>query len=105
MVEKMFSTSTVASLLDLHVNDVNRLINAGKLKAREIVVRGRGGRPRRRIPESELKRFQESLPFVQTKAFNEAGAPPLTSQPVRPRRRSSSARRGVMLGVRNYCVG
>jgi hypothetical protein len=84
VAERLLKLPVVAEALGLHLSDVRRLIRDGRLKAKRLVCRGAGERPRLRVLQSALDEFIEALPDTS------ADPPPPTI-----RRRTPSDRRGT----------
>ena len=63
-LERLYTTAEAGAYLSLHADDVCRLIRRERLRARMLVVRGKGRQPRYMIPESALREFVESLPMA-----------------------------------------
>jgi hypothetical protein len=62
-MDRVFNTTKTGELLGgMHRNDVCMLIRSGKLAAKRISVRGRGGRPRYVVTESAIRDYIRSLP-------------------------------------------
>lgn len=62
-MERLLSTTKAGEALGgLHRNDVCRLIRDGKLTAKKLVVRGRGGKPRYAAPQSSIDQFIREMP-------------------------------------------
>jgi len=95
MAEKLLTPEQAAPRLGLsNGEDVCRLIRRGKLRARKLVVRGRGGKPRWRIQESAIDEFILSLPETEVTP----SAPFPTTSPKRDRHE----RRGLMEGIHQF---
>lgn len=62
MTDRLYSTSQAGQLLGgINPDDVRRLIRDGKLNAVPMIVRGKGKRPRKYIPASDLQKFIQDL--------------------------------------------
>lgn len=64
MGDRLLTYSEAGGRLLLSETCVRELVAAGKLKAKCIVVRGKGDRPRKGVPESEVDRFIGDLADV-----------------------------------------
>jgi hypothetical protein len=64
MPDRLLTLPAVAAAIQLNVADVRRLIHSGRLKAKQLIGRGTGHRPRLRVLESALNEFIEAMPDV-----------------------------------------
>lgn len=60
-VERLLPTRKVSDILGINENDVRHLIRVGKLAAKHQVCRGKRGRPRLFVLQSELDRYIAAL--------------------------------------------